>query len=259
MTEQILDNDTTQKNFNSTLRKYNALEYPTGLMSLLNDIYPKEDFANHSKFDLHKTFNDLYFGNYCSEEVLKFKLFEKIDDKNNITGAFEMPIANSRVDFLTINGRTTSYEIKSKFDNLYKLEKQMSDYSKAFEYNYVVLDSKHKKKAESIIPEHCGILTFRNDKLVQSRKASLNKNIQSKVQLNLLSKKELLEGFSSQNMKDIISSFEPKGINKIFKKLLHLRYGDKWNFLLENQHNILPIDLQFFFKTNINPLDIYYH
>lgn len=259
MLEPISNHNPTVKSFNSILRKYNALEYSGTLMSLLNDIYPKKDFASHSKFDLHKTFNDLFLDKYRNEEVLKYKLFKKIEDKKSITGAFEMPIANSRVDFVTINGKTTSYEIKSEFDNLYKLRKQISDYSKAFEYNYVVLDSKHKKKAESIIPEYYGILTFRNDKLVQSRKALLNKNIQSIVQLNLLSKRELNRGFLNQNKKEILESYGPKRVNKIFKELLHRRYNDKWNFLLDNEHNILPIDLQFFFKTNINPVDIYYH
>ncbi|MAN26962.1 MULTISPECIES: sce7726 family protein [Mesonia] len=259
MLEPILSHNNKLHSFSATLRQYNALEYSSKLMSLLNKIYPKKDFAGYTKFDLHKVFNDLFIKYYRSEEVLKFKLFEKLEDKKNITGAFEIPVADSRVDFITINGRTTSYEIKSEFDNLSKLEKQVNDYSKAFEYNYVVLDIKHKKKAECIIPSYFGILTFRNDKIFQSRKASLNKNIQSKVQLSLLSKKELLRGFLTHNEQDILSSFEPKQINKIFKELLHIRYNKRWEFLLDNQESILPIDLQFFFKTNVNPHDIYYH
>ena len=89
----------------------------------------------------------------------------------------------------------------------------------------MVLDSKHKKKAESIIPEYYGILTFRNDKLVQSRKALLNKNIQSIVQLNLLSKRELNRGFLNQNKKEILESYGPKRVNKIFKELNTLSEG----------------------------------
>lgn len=260
MLEPILSNNSNKSNsFSNTLRKYNALEYSSKLMSLLNKIYPKKDFADCTKFDLHKIFNDLFINNYQSEEVLKFKLFEKLEDKKNFTGAFEIPVADSRVDFITINGRTTSYEIKSELDNLSKLKKQINDYSKAFEYNYVVLDIKHKKKAERIIPEYYGILTFRNGNLYQSRKALLNRNIQSKVQLSLLSKKELNKGFSCQNEQYILERFNPKQVNKIFKDILHIRYSKKWNFLLDNQHNILPIDIQFFFKTNINPIDIYYH
>ena len=259
MLEPILSHNNKLHSFSATLRQYNALEYSSKLMSLLNKIYPKKDFAGYTKFDLHKVFNDLFIKYYRSEEVLKFKLFEKLEDKKNITGAFEIPVADSRVDFITINGRTTSYEIKSEFDNLSKLEKQVNDYSKAFEYNYVVLDIKHKKKAERIIPEYYGILTFRNGNLYQSRKALLNNNIQSNVQLSLLSKKELYKGFSSQSEQYILKCFDSKQINKIFKDMLHSRYSKKWNFLLENQHNILPIDIQFFFKTNINPMDIYYH
>ncbi|WP_282161063.1 sce7726 family protein [Ulvibacterium marinum] len=259
MLEPILSHNNKSNSFSTTLRKYNALEYSSKLTSLLNKIYPKKDFTDYTKFDLHKIFNDLFINNYWSEEVLKFKLFDKLEDKKNFTGAFEIPVADSRVDFITINGRTTSYEIKSEFDNLSKLKKQVNDYSKAFEYNYVVLDVKHKRRAERIIPEYYGILTFRNGNLYQSRKALLNKNIQSKVQLSLLSKKELNKAFSSLNEQEILESFESKQINKIFKDILRNRYSKKWNFLLDNQHNILPIDIQFFFKTNINPLDIYYH
>jgi hypothetical protein len=259
MLEPILSHNIKPNSLSTTLRKYNALEYSSKLMSLLNKIYPNKNFTDHTKFDLHKIFNDLFINNYRSEEVLKFKLFEKLEDKKEFIGAFEIPVADSRVDFITINGRTTSYEIKSEFDNLSKLKKQINDYSKAFEYNYVVLDVKHKKNAEKIIPEYYGILTFRNGNLYQSRRALLNKNIQSEVQLSLLSKKELNKGFSSQNEQEILESFDSKQINGIFKTTLKNRYRKKWNFLLDNQQNILPIDLQFFFKTNISPLDIYYH
>ncbi len=245
--------------FNSTLRKYNPLEYSIRLTSLLNDIFPMQNFNDYSKFDLHKLFNDLYVKSYQSEEVLKFKLFEKLEDKKDMIGAFEIPVADSRVDFVTINGKTTSYEIKSAYDNLSKLNKQINDYSKAFEYNYVVLDIKHQIKAEAILPKNYGIFIFKNGELIRSRRAILNNGIQSIVQLNLLSKKELFQGFKTDKIEYINDKFGAKKINKIFKIILKNRYQEKWQFLINHQKNILPIDIQFFFKTNMNPRDIYYH
>jgi len=253
--------DTIRENssaaINSTLREYNTLEYPIRLLFLLNQIFPQTDFADYSKFDLHKLFNDLYLKEYHNEEVLKFKLFEKLENKKKLVAGFEMPTLNSRVDFITINGRTTSYEIKSELDNLSKLKKQANDYAKAFEYNYIVLDVKHKLKAERLIPDSFGVMTFRNGRLYRSKKALLNKEIQSTAQLEILSKKELYDGFSLREKEDIINSFCCKDINRIFKELLKKRYKVKWNFLLQNKDDILPIDLQFFFKTNLSPKDIY--
>lgn len=261
MKMMTLDNGIDEGLVNSLAKKYSALDYSANLMTLLNNICPHTNFEKFSKYDLHKICNDIFFENYKGEEILKFKLFERLKNKEDFIGAFEVPIKNSRVDFITVNGRTTSYEIKSELDNLSKLSKQTDDYMMAFEYNYVLLDEKHMKKAKDILPESFGIWSYRNGRYFTSKRSTLNKNINPEVQLSLLTKKELFYGFAQNNgdVQNILNSLSSKSINKNFKKILRNRYRSRWEFLLKNQMQILPIDLQFFFNTNIKPADIYYH
>jgi hypothetical protein len=163
------------------------------------------------------------------------------------------------VDFLTINGYTTSFEIKSELDNLSKLNKQISDYILAFDYNYLIVDECHISKTMAMAPQSFGIWSYRNGKYQKLRKAILNKNIQPEFQLNLLTKTELIQSFPKSNglKKDILENVDSDKINTIFKKTLKSRYRSRWQFLVNNQSQIMPMDVQFFFNTNIKPQHIY--
>jgi hypothetical protein len=248
-----------EKTINALAKNYNILDYYVNLISSLKRVYPSENFDDYSKYELHKLFNDRLLEKYNGEEILKYKLFKHHIKKRNIVAAFEIKVNNSRVDFLTINGHTTSFEIKTELDTLYKLEKQMTDYMLAFEYNYLVVDRKHLKKAQELLPESYGLWCYENGKYKKQQEAAINNNINPEVQLSLLTKRELQENFPEQNgiLKDILISYDSSKINIRFKKILKNRYKDRWEFLISNQANILPIDTQFFFNTNILPNYIY--
>ncbi|MFT9267295.1 sce7726 family protein [Oenococcus sp.] len=55
----------------------------------------------------------------------------------------ELPISKSIADFIVINGVAKVYEIKTKLDNLDRLESQLQDYYKVFDLVYVVTDESH--------------------------------------------------------------------------------------------------------------------
>ena len=57
---------------------------------------------------------------------------------NTTTALTEIPIANSKADFVLINGKAVVYEIKTELDNLERLENQINDYYKAFDHVAVV-------------------------------------------------------------------------------------------------------------------------
>ncbi|MCX6299979.1 MAG: sce7726 family protein [Bacteroidetes bacterium] len=239
-------------------RSYNILDYPKNLINILNTTIPGVTFDSFSKPQLHGIINKILTQKYKGEAALKAKLVEKFKE-NKVTAAFEIKVNNSRVDFLKVNGDTVSYEIKSRIDNLSKLSKQVSDYEKVFEYNFIVIDETHYKAALKIIPDHYGIYVLEKNKLLQSKTAALNNQLDSNMQLRLFTKKELEQTFKNviPDITLIKETYTDNQINNCFKEMLKRRYTKKWNFLKDNLAEILPVDYQFFFHHNIQPKVIY--
>jgi hypothetical protein len=233
------------------------LDYHPKLRDLVSRIDPIVDINKLCKLDLHRRINQAIVGHYPGEQVLKYSLFQEFH-KKNVVAAFEMNVGTSRVDFVTINGHSTSFEIKSSLDNLDKLVKQSADYTLAFDYNYVAVDDCHLDKIVDKIPDQFGIWTFLNGRKVVRRPASLNTSIDAATQLRLLTKKEIHTFFGNRMTSiQILESLSGKEINEIFKLALKQRYHARWSFVTKHAEVILPIDLQFFFNRNIHPDYIY--
>lgn len=259
MTKQAMQHSSINKDLiKKVAREYSTLDYFSKLATLLSSIYPEEVFSNYPKQILHKKINDVLLYNYKGEYELKY-ILSKLFFNKNLIAAFEMRVNKSRADFLTVNGVSKSFEIKSGLDNLSKLQKQSSDYSLVFDYNYIVIDYKHYKKAVELIPEKFGIWCFSNGKRQIQRNAILNTSIDPEMQLKLLTKKELNNYFSEEDgqIEQILKFKSSDEINYQFKNILKERYRNRWEFLVKHQNDILPIDIQFFFNTNISPEFIY--
>jgi hypothetical protein len=254
LTNQKLCNET----INSLARSYHAMAHPQQLRSLLAAVYPGNDFSSLNKRNLHEVINNTLLKGYEGEEILKYLLVKDFFNKK-VTAVFELKVNNSRIDFLTINGYTQSYEIKSTLDNLRKLTKQMSDYVKVFEYNYIVIDEKHLASALSIVPKSYGIWIYKNKRKDVIRDAQLNTQLEPALQVNLFTKKELGAFFKGyQECRERIPmDFTPAEVNKIFKSMLKKRYEEKWSFIKAHRETILPIDFHFFYHNNISPDLIY--
>ncbi|WP_040626558.1 sce7726 family protein [Mucilaginibacter paludis] len=235
---------------------YNTLDYGPKLRQLLLMIYPGNNFSKCCKLELHQKLNDLILLSYEGEQVLKYELFKEFHNKN-VVAAYEIKVKSSRVDFLTINGFTTSFEIKSNLDNLDKLAKQSVDYLSAFEFNNLVIHERHLKKCIDMIPANFGIITVDKDQHSFYRKPRLNQHLNPSVQLSLLTKKELFQSFGTFAQEDILISNNTDTINDLFKLALKERYRSRWEFIVEHSNDILPIDIQFFFNKNIKPAHIY--
>lgn len=241
---------------NFLARNYNILDFPNGLRSMLSQVFRDVDFSAYTKVMLHQHLNNCLVHNYNGEMALKYQLFRRASRKN-LVGAFETRVQNSRVDFLTVNGVSASFEIKSELDNLEKLSKQATSYERVFEYNYVVVDSRHKKKAVVKLPSSFGILRFENGNRIVERPATHNTSIDPDTQLDMLTKKELMTWFDRNCCTEIRNRISDEKINQQFKEALRSRYRTRWNFLVRHRQDILPVDLQFFFNRNIEPGLIY--
>ncbi len=242
---------------NFLAKNYNTLDFANGLRSMLSKVFNDIDFSTFTKLMLHQYLNNYIVQYFTGEMALKYQLFRRASRKN-LVGAFETRVQNSRVDFLTVNGVSVSFEIKSGLDNLEKLSKQAMNYERVFEYNYVVIDSRHKKNITTKLPGSFGIIRFENGNRFIDRVATPNTAIDPDAQLDMLTKKELknlfAHGWSRSEIRNRVSN---ETINTQFKDALKLRYRNRWNFLLNNRHQILPVDLQFFFNRNIEPSLIY--
>lgn len=243
--------------YGSLARSYHPLQYSYELRKLLFTFYRNEDLEELTKFDLHKKINNILYRNYFGEEVLKYKLARIFIKKKYIAG-FEVKVNSSRADFLVINGTTHCFEIKSKIDTLKRLRQQCLDYGDVFEFNTVVIDKIHLAQVVELLPQHHGIWYFEGNKRIIYRNASQTPSINSEAQLSLLTKKELNTLFNITNIIDIMKQFDKNQINNNMKIALKDRYSKRWDFVKLNWDKILPIDLQFFFNTNICPNIIYY-
>jgi hypothetical protein len=242
--------------YSALARTYNTLSYKNQLKELLCAFSNTDDFDNLSKHEIVKIINDLIFENYEGEQILKYKLAKEFMKKDYVA-AFEVKAKSSRTDFLAVNGDTKSFEVKSKIDTLNRLAKQVNDYGDVFEYNTVVIDKKHLTKIISIIPEYYGIWYFEKDNKKVYRDAKYSPKINSKEQLLLFNKSELKKAFGTSDKELILAENNSVRINQALKSVLKQRYSQRWGFVQNNWDRILPIDIQFFFNTNVKPEIIY--
>ena len=237
-------------------RSYNTLSYTKQLRELVAAFFQTEKYNEYNKFQLAKKINYTIFENYEGEQILKFKLAKEFNKKKYVA-AFEVKAKNSRTDFLVINGDTKSFEVKSKIDTLNRLAKQVSDYGDVFEYNTVVIDKCHLNKVLKLLPDYYGVWFYENNKKIVYKEAKYSPNINALEQLGLFNKKELLKSFKSFDKDYIVRNHLATNINLALKNTLKQRYSNRWLFVQENWDNILPIDIQFFFNTNVKPEIIY--
>ena len=93
---------------------------------------------------------------YHNEAFIKAMFIKELKKQKSVS-FFELPIKDSRIDLCSINGHSVAYEIKTKYDTLKRLNKQVNDYLSAFEYVYVVCSSDKTGLVQSTVPNCVGI------------------------------------------------------------------------------------------------------
>ena len=85
---------------------------------------------------------------FLEEEYGKVRFFE------------EKAIGKSRADvMMVVEGALVGIEIKSDADTYARLEGQVRDYDRFFDYNYIVIGSTHARHVFEHVPEEWGIVT----------------------------------------------------------------------------------------------------
>ncbi|MCX7922240.1 MAG: sce7726 family protein [Clostridia bacterium] len=261
-------------------RTFNTLYTPflgdKKIWNILESELPNELFKDivHMKSDVigHKIVNDIIMNYYPNEKVIKYHIIKEYLNKKDEVTFFEMNIDSSRVDLCRVNGKSIAYEIKTELDNINRIEKQVKDYLKVFEYVYIITHKRHIEKIKEVVPQICGIkeYNFKNGacNFKTIRKAIKNKGIDNKAQIRNLSSEDLRAvlcelGYKNlaSNRSDrekIIENIGARKINELFKLAVKIRFSKQWQFLCDNFDKIMPIDIQSFFHAPMSPDSIYY-
>ena len=114
------------------------------------------------------------------DKDIREPLFAYFDLKYGKVRFFEeKTIGRSRADVMMVtDDAITGLEIKSDADTYTRLKRQIRDYDKYFDYNYVVIGKSHLKHIEEHIPKYWGVIScFEKDGEVcfeEVKKASRN-------------------------------------------------------------------------------------
>ena len=108
----------------------------------------------------------------------------------------ELTMGKSRADIVMVTDMgLIGLEIKSDYDSYERLSRQVRDYDRFFDFNYVVIGTSHAAHIREHVPDHWGIITAEEDgeklDFYEMRAPSTNKKVKLANQLSLLWKREL--------------------------------------------------------------------
>ena len=99
-----------------------------------------------------------YRTEYFYKNTMLNKLLFKRHNYKKTIALTELPIANSKADFVMINGKGIVYEIKTELDNLDRLNSQIDDYYQAFTEVVIVTYEENLDKVIHLVPENVGLI-----------------------------------------------------------------------------------------------------
>lgn len=223
--------------------KYTSVLNDEQLCKLFEDVFGESasyfEISGNAKSVAEKLMVEFYH----NEAFIKSSIINLLKKENNVT-FFEMPLLDSRIDVCSINGHSCAYEIKTSYDTVKRLKKQVDDYLKAFEMVYVVCPIDKIEGIINVVPECVGILTYNDDnnsgELSTLRPAVRSSFIDSKIQFNLLHKNEKTKAINLLN--------DDAKMNDYFKTCLKKRYIKKWRSFKKTCSAINKLDYQYCFS-----------
>ncbi len=108
----------------------------------------------------------------------------------------ELTMGRSRADIVVVTERgLVGAEIKSDADTYERLSRQVRDYDRFFDYNYVVVGSSHAHHVREHVPDHWGVVTVERDggglDFYLLREAGASPKVRLTNQLSLLWRREM--------------------------------------------------------------------
>ena len=137
--------------------------------------------------------------NYRNEYVFKNAIAKKIlIGRHSIKSSSlftELRVETSKADIVIFNGTSHVYEIKTDLDNFERLEAQIENYKKVFEYVNIVSVEAKVNTIRSLVDENIGIIVLTDRytlKTIRKAKSRL-RNLDKEALFNMLRKNEYLK------------------------------------------------------------------
>jgi hypothetical protein len=132
---------------------------------------------------LYACLGKAYRGEYVYKNAIANKILLGRHSLNSAHMLTEFRVANCKADVVILNGTSTVYEIKSKYDSLDRLNNQVAAYSEIFDRINVITAPVHLEKASRILPGNVGIMlltpkyTIKEIRGAASGKANVNPRV----------------------------------------------------------------------------------
>lgn len=179
---------------------FNINENSNRLFNIIHEL-GLNGFISHNT-TLGELFENSYnqlLKNYRNEYVFKNAIAQKIlIGRHSIKSSSlftELRVETSKADIVIFNGTSHVYEIKTDLDNFERLEAQIENYKKVFEYVNIVSVEAKVETIQSLVDDDIGIIVL-TDKYtlspVRKAKSRLNK-LDKEALFNMLRKDEYLK------------------------------------------------------------------
>lgn len=155
-----------------------------------------------------------------------FSLYE--DSCHKLRIFEEFCIGKTRTDALMVlENELIGIEFKSDKDNLDRLERQIKDYNRFCDRNYIVIGQHFREKSDvlyEILPDYWGIYSVTQTEdgtkhLELLRDASINKKCRLKNQLKILWRNELIHLIKSNNLGGVSAYNKKELSDRLFKNI----------------------------------------
>lgn len=201
---------------------------------------------------------DIFFGKAKPQTVI-YKMLEKcyrneyfvkrnfvinhLLNSNNVYFE-ELKLGDVRADLISVGENSIAYEIKTKYDNISRILKQTDEYSKCFEYVYVICFEDMLEEIENTISQDCGIYIYKNcgHKFTRVRKAKKSKTINKISILNVMTKKDRIKYFDNSSISSIDNNFSLQEINLAFNMMLKEKHSNEYVKLKKECNDISRFD-----------------
>lgn len=134
-----------------------------------------------------------YQNEYYYKNTLLNKLLLGVHSPRTTTALTEVPVGNSKADFILINGKAVVYEIKTELDNFDRLGGQIEDYYKAFSRVTVVTSEKNfgdvQKRLQNSPTGIC-LLTKKGTLSIRKEPIEYNEKLSKPTMFRILRKNE---------------------------------------------------------------------
>lgn len=173
---------------------------------------------------------------------IDYLLYKK---ENQIIGnEFMYGLKRKLVDLVVLKkNRTFAVEIKSSNDNLIRLEEQIREYKKIFDYVLIVTTEKHKNNIIEKASDDIGIYIVQDDlSIIKFRNPSIQKNKDKIELLYSVNARYLCKignySYGKYNADELRSLFAKKRISyiqEILFKYLYEKYNKKFNLFISER------------------------